>query len=92
MYRNSTGVTGFIGGDVLHGLTQTLTSSSIVALVRNKCQAAAVTGRYPTVTPLIGDLDSSAAIQQAASNADVVLSMYFLSFPRLLNQPHLTCH
>ncbi|OQE21941.1 hypothetical protein PENSTE_c011G02094 [Penicillium steckii] len=70
-----TGVTGFIGGDVLHGLTQTLASSSIVALVRNKCQAAAVTGRYPTVTPLIGDLDSSAAIQQAASNADVVLNL-----------------
>ena len=80
MYLNSTGVTGFIGGDVLHGLAQTLTSSSIFAPVRNKCQAAAVTGRYPTVIPLIGDLDSSTEIQQAASNADIVLSMYFYLF------------
>lgn len=71
----STGVTGFIGGDVLYGLTKALAASSIVALVRNKSQAAVVTGKFPTVTPLIGDLDSSAEIQQAASKADVVLRM-----------------
>lgn len=71
----STGVTGFIGGDVLHGLTEALAASSIVALVRNKRQAAVVTEKFPTVTPLIGDLDSSAEIQQAASKADVVLRM-----------------
>ncbi|KAI9931697.1 hypothetical protein ASPWEDRAFT_66430 [Aspergillus wentii DTO 134E9] len=70
-----TGVTGFIGGDVLYGLTQSLASSRITALVRNQGQAAAVTGRFPTVTPLIGDLDSSAEIQQAASEADVVLHL-----------------
>ncbi|RAK72152.1 NAD(P)-binding protein [Aspergillus fijiensis CBS 313.89] len=70
-----TGVTGFIGGDVLHGLTQTLTASSIIALVRNKSQAAVVTGRFPTVIPLIADLDSSVEIQQAASTADVVLHL-----------------
>lgn len=72
----STGVTGFIGGDVLHGLTQTLTASSIVALVRNKSQAAVVAGRFPTVIPLIADLDSSVEIQKAASTADVVLRMF----------------
>ncbi|CAG8264873.1 unnamed protein product [Penicillium salamii] len=70
-----TGVTGFIGGDVLYGLTQTLAASKIVALVRNQSQAAAVTGRFPTVTPLLGDLDSSVEIQQAASQADVVLHL-----------------
>ncbi|PLB36089.1 NAD-dependent epimerase/dehydratase family protein [Aspergillus candidus] len=70
-----TGVTGFIGGDVLYGLTKALAASSIVALVRNKSQAAVVTGKFPTVTPLIGDLDSSAEIQQAASKADVVLHL-----------------
>ncbi|CAG7950603.1 unnamed protein product [Penicillium salamii] len=68
-----TGVTGFIGGDVLYGLAQTLAASKIVALVRNQSQAAAVTGRFPTVTPLLGDLDSSVEIRQAASQADVVL-------------------
>lgn len=66
-------MTGFIGGDVLYGLTQKLAASKIVALVRNPGQAAAVTGRFPTVTPLLGDLDSSAEIQQAASKADIVL-------------------
>ncbi|KAL4899101.1 hypothetical protein BDW74DRAFT_164093 [Aspergillus multicolor] len=70
-----TGVTGFIGGDVLYGLTQTLAASKIVALVRNQSQAAAVTRRFPTVTPLLGDLDSRAEIQQAASQADVVLHL-----------------
>ncbi|KAJ5352436.1 hypothetical protein N7452_001410 [Penicillium brevicompactum] len=70
-----TGVTGFIGGDVLYGLTQKLTSSKIVALVRNQSQAAAVTGKFPTVTPLLGDLDSSVEIRQAASQADVVLHL-----------------
>ena len=72
----STGVTGFIGGDVLYGLAKALAASSIVALVRNKSQAAVVAGKFPTVTPLIGDLDSAAEIQQAASKADVVLRMY----------------
>lgn len=74
--HHRTGVTGFIGGDVLYGLTQTLAASKIVALVRNQSQAAAVTGRFPTVTPLLGDLDSSAEIQQAASKADIVLRTY----------------
>lgn len=61
---------------MLYGLTQTLAASKIVALVRNQSQAAAVTGRFPTVTPLLGDLDSSVEIQQAASQADVVLRKY----------------
>lgn len=74
--RHRTGVTGFIGGDVLSGLTQKLAASKIVALVRNQGQAAAVTGQFPTVTPLLGDLDSSAEIQQAASKADIVLRMH----------------
>lgn len=77
----STGVTGFIGGDVLYGLTQALAASSIVALVRDKSQAAIVSSKFPTVTPLIGDLDSSAEIQQAASKADVVLRMYQTTNP-----------
>jgi len=76
LIHHRTGVTGFIGGDVLYGLTQTLAASKIVALVRNQAQAVAVTGRFPTVTPLVGDLDSSAEIQQAASKADIVLRTY----------------
>lgn len=77
LIHHRTGVTGFIGGDVLYGLTQKLAGSKIVALVRNQSQAAAVTGRFPTVTPLLGDLDSVLEIKQAASQADVVLRMSF---------------
>ncbi|PLB53292.1 NAD(P)-binding protein [Aspergillus steynii IBT 23096] len=70
-----TGVTGYIGGDVLYGISQALTSSSIVALVRNEARAAAVTEKFPSVTPLIGDLDSTAIIRQEAQEADVVLNL-----------------
>ncbi|KAF9882894.1 hypothetical protein FE257_004908 [Aspergillus nanangensis] len=70
-----TGVTGYIGGDVLYGITQALTSSSIIALVRNEARAAAVTQKFSNVIPLIGDLDSTAKIRQQAQEADVVLNL-----------------
>lgn len=68
-----TGATGYIGGDVLYGLTQALASSSIVALVRNEARASAVTDKFPSVTPLIGDLDSSTEIRKEVQKADVIL-------------------
>ncbi|KAJ5093476.1 NAD(P)-binding protein, partial [Penicillium angulare] len=70
-----TGVTGYIGGDALHAITQSVTSSSIVALIRSEDRAATVTEKFPNVVPLIGDLDSIAKISQEAQRADIVLSM-----------------
>ncbi|CAI7575729.1 unnamed protein product [Penicillium pancosmium] len=70
-----TGVSGYIGGDVLYGLSKSNLASSIVALVRNEARAGRVIEKYPSVTPLIGDLDSTAAIQNEASEADVILHL-----------------
>lgn len=77
-----TGVTGYIGGDVLYGITQALASASIVALVRNEARAAAVTEKFSSVTPLIGDLDSTVEIRQEAQRADVILSTVFVLYSR----------
>ncbi|KGQ09656.1 hypothetical protein BBAD15_g4996 [Beauveria bassiana D1-5] len=68
-----TGATGFIGGEVLHGLEHSRLASKTVALVRSEARAAQITAKYPAVIPLIADLDASDAIETAASQADVVL-------------------
>ncbi|KAL4874366.1 NAD(P)-binding protein [Aspergillus karnatakaensis] len=70
-----TGATGYIGGDVLYALTQTFRSSTIAALVRSESKASLVTSRFPSVTPVIGDLDSTAQIASEASQADIVLHL-----------------
>lgn len=41
--------------------------------MRNESRAARITEKYPSVTPLIGNLDSITAIQKEVSQADVVL-------------------
>lgn len=46
-----------------------------MALVRNESRASLVTAKFPDVTPVIGDLDSTSQITSEASEADVVLSM-----------------
>ncbi|KAB8223364.1 hypothetical protein BDV33DRAFT_200631 [Aspergillus novoparasiticus] len=68
-----TGATGYIGGDVLFALTQAFRNSNISALVRSESRASQLTDKFPSVTPVIGDLDSTAKITSEASEADVVL-------------------
>ncbi|KAM3489370.1 hypothetical protein MY3957_007359 [Beauveria namnaoensis] len=68
-----TGATGFIGGEVLHGLAHSRLASKTVALVRSEARAAQIIAKYPAVIPLIADLDASDTIETAASQADVVL-------------------
>ncbi|KAJ5876183.1 uncharacterized protein N7529_001767 [Penicillium soppii] len=70
-----TGVSGYIGGDVLNGIIKARLASRVVALVRNESRAARITEKYPSITPLIGDLDSITAIQNEVSRADVVLHL-----------------
>ncbi|PWY82673.1 NAD(P)-binding protein [Aspergillus eucalypticola CBS 122712] len=70
-----TGATGYIGGDVLYALTQAFASCKITALVRSKKKASLITSRFPSVTPVIGDLDSAAQIASEVSEADVVLHL-----------------
>ncbi|GMG12950.1 unnamed protein product [Aspergillus oryzae] len=68
-----TGATGYIGGDVLFALTQAFRNSNISALVRSESRASQLTDKFPSVAPVIGDLDSTAKITSEASEADVVL-------------------
>ncbi|KAE8142466.1 NAD(P)-binding protein [Aspergillus pseudotamarii] len=70
-----TGATGYIGGDVLFALTQAFRTSNISALVRSESRASQLTKTFPSVTPVIGDLDSTAKITSEASEADVVLHL-----------------
>ena len=51
-----------------------------MALVRNESRASLVSNKFPAVTPVIGDLDSTSRITKEASEADVVLRMLAL-FP-----------
>lgn len=74
--RPSTGATGYIGGDVLYALTQSFHSSKITALVRSESKASLITSKYPSVTPVIGDLDSAASITKEVADADVVLRTF----------------
>ncbi|XRM42714.1 hypothetical protein ABZX51_005925 [Aspergillus tubingensis] len=80
-----TGATGYIGGDVLYALTQALSSCRITALVRSEKKASLITSKFPSVTPVIGDLDSAAQIASEASKADVVLLWIQISGASLLS-------
>ncbi|KAB8264257.1 NAD(P)-binding protein [Aspergillus pseudonomiae] len=64
-----TGATGDISGDVLGALTQAFRSCKITALVRSKKKASLITGRFPSVTPVIRNVDSAAEIASEASEA-----------------------
>lgn len=77
-------MSGYIGGDVLHGISNSGLASSIVALVRNSDKAAAIVQKYPLVKPLIGDLDSAALIQDAVSDADTVLRTYTCLYDKMV--------
>ncbi|KAF1734158.1 hypothetical protein CRV24_005693 [Beauveria bassiana] len=84
-----TGATGFIGGEVLHGLAHSRLASKTVALVRSEARAAQITAKYPAVIPLIADLDASDAIETAASQADVVLPYRPLTGADLASSNHV---
>jgi uncharacterized protein YbjT (DUF2867 family) len=69
-----TGATGYIGGDLLHALTAALPIVQIAALVRSPAKATQVSGAFPNVRIVHGDLDSTNVIEREAADADVVIS------------------
>ncbi len=69
---NSTGATGYIGGDVFYAVSQAHPDWQISVLVRNKDKAAKLSGEYPSARVVLGDLDSSAVIEEETKNADIV--------------------
>lgn len=69
---NSTGATGYIGGDVLYAVSQAHPDWQVSVLVRNKDKAAKLSGEYSNARVVLGDLDSSAVIEEETKNADIV--------------------
>ncbi|ETS86174.1 hypothetical protein PFICI_00002 [Pestalotiopsis fici W106-1] len=68
-----TGVTGYIGGDILYALNQAHPDWEYSALIRSEEKAKQVQAKYPKVKPVIGGLDDSDIIKKAASQADIVI-------------------
>lgn len=71
--KASTGVTGYIGGEVLYAIANTYPDLQITALVRNSDKGAKVASQYSKVRLFYGDLDSTDLITKAASEADIVV-------------------
>lgn len=71
-----TGVTGYIGGDALFAITQEHPDWELSVLVRDKAKGERISTRYPNVKVVYGDLDSSHILEEEASKADIVYSMF----------------
>ncbi|CAK4029329.1 related to nucleoside-diphosphate-sugar epimerase [Lecanosticta acicola] len=68
-----TGTTGYIGGDVLYTLHKAHPDWTYSALMRTRESATRVQAAYPSLRPIIGTLDDSALLTQAAAEADIVI-------------------
>ena len=67
-----TGVTGYIGGDFIHILSQKHPDWEVTCLVRNSDKGAKVVAAYPKVRLVYGDLDSVDIIEEESSKADII--------------------
>lgn len=75
--NNSTGATGYIGGDALHALYKAHPEYQISALVRDPAKSADVFAKeYPNVRIVQGSLDDGDLVADEAAKADVVLSRH----------------
>ncbi|KAI9832794.1 MAG: hypothetical protein M1819_004014 [Sarea resinae] len=68
-----TGATGYIGGEVLHSITQAHPDYDITAFVRNSDKGAVVAAQYPKVRLVYGELDKVDTLEEEAKKADIVL-------------------
>ncbi|KAE8332464.1 hypothetical protein BDV39DRAFT_189097 [Aspergillus sergii] len=69
-----TGITGLIGGDYLHILSQRHREWQIVGLVRDPTKACVVKEYYPFVEVVLGTLDDTKIIETESERANVVLN------------------
>jgi nucleoside-diphosphate-sugar epimerase len=76
LIRDSTGITGYIGGQTVVHLTRKYPELEIIALVRNLGQAETVKSVLPHVKTVIGDLDSVEILKKQSVEADIVLRMH----------------
>lgn len=72
-----TGISGYIGGQVLKDITAKHPEYQVRGLVRNEEQQQKIAKNYPLVPTIIGDLDSTEVLTAEASQADVVLRMFY---------------
>lgn len=72
--RNSTGTTGYIGGDALFAIIQAHPDYEIACLVRSSDKGAQIASQYPSVKLVYGSLDDVELLEGEAQKADIVLS------------------
>jgi nucleoside-diphosphate-sugar epimerase len=78
-----TGISGYIGGQLLHDITKKHPEYHVRGLVRTAEQQEKVFSKYPSVGTVIGDLDSAEILKVEAAQADVILRTYCLPpFPQ----------
>ncbi|KAN0094037.1 NAD(P)-binding protein [Hyaloscypha variabilis] len=70
-----TGVSGYIGGQLLHDITKAHPEYQIRALVRTTPQLQKIATAYPSIHLVLGDLDSAEILKAEAARADVVFQL-----------------
>jgi nucleoside-diphosphate-sugar epimerase len=68
------GASGFVGGTILSRLSSTHPHVHITCLIRREGAAAALTSRYPNVTPLVSQDSSPAFLTAIAARADLIIN------------------
>lgn len=71
--RNSTGSTGYIGGDVLYALEKAHPEWEYTALVRNSDKGAPVAAAYPSIRLVYGTLDDAELLEAETASADIIV-------------------
>lgn len=71
-----TGVSGYVGGNLVIGIMEKHPEWHTVTLVRSEAQKQVVLSRWPEIEVVIGELDDKALMMEEASKADVILRTY----------------
>lgn len=72
-FGNSTGATGYIGGDVLSQLQSRHPEMTIRVMTRDEDKGRQIQDQYPTVQLVKGDLSNIALLQEESANADIII-------------------
>lgn len=87
--KNSrTGVTGYIGGDILFALEEAHPEYEYTAIVRDSSKGAVIASQYPKVRLVYGSISDSKILEEESSKADIVIRTFF--FPKNIVTRKLT--
>jgi len=97
-----TGVSGYLGGNLVGRLVDKHPEWHHVVLIRNEDQKEIVLARWPQLEVVIGDLNNSALMIEEGAKANVVLRKYSIfetqekfadaSCRSRICRPHSRCH